>query len=200
MKRKLWFAMLALSAGALTPISAIGQLAKPDAPAQPEKLEPTYRYAVSAGYGYTSLNQINQSRSGLQGVEVSVMRDFSRHFGLMADGAVYQYAIKSGNPGSPSVDMVLFGPMLHADLYGRFGAFVRAFIGGEHTGGDSISPNISVAGGFGLGMDYKLNPRFSLRASGDDILASFAQDPGHLGNSTHRRANGRAALSVVYHF
>jgi hypothetical protein len=197
--RKFLLSMLAAIPAALLPLSASAQVASPDA-APAEKTPADYRYAVSVGYGYTSLNQVDQSRSGLQGVEASVTRDFSKHFGVIADGAFYKYAIKSGNPGTPSVDLVLFGPVVHAELYGKFSGFIRGLLGGEHTAGESEIPNISFAGGIGGGMDYALTPRISLRASGDDILSSFVEDPRHLGYSTHRRSNGRAALSVVYHF
>lgn len=193
--------MLAAIAAALLPAAAFAQVAPSTTTAAPEeKTEPDYRYAVSVGYGYTSLNQVNQSRSGLQGVEASVTRDFSKHFGVIADGAFYKYSIKSGNPGTPAVDVVLFGPVVHAELYGKVSGYVRGLLGGEHTAGEFENPNISFAGGFGVGLEYALTPRISLRAGGDDILSSFVQDPQHLGYSTHRRANGRAALSVVYHF
>jgi hypothetical protein len=59
--------------------------------------------------------------------------------------------------------------------------------GGAHTGGESMPPNISFAGGMGLGLDYKLSPRFALRASGDDIASSFVSDPNHLGYSAHKQ-------------
>jgi hypothetical protein len=198
--RKFLLSTLAAIPAVLLPLTAAAQVSSPSDSAPEEKTAPEYRYAASVGYGYTSLNQVNQSRSGLQGVEASVTRDWGKHFGLIADGAFYKYAIKTGNPGTPSVDMVLFGPFLHANLYGKVSGFVRGTIGGEHTGGESENPNVSFAGGFGGGMDYALTPRISLRASGDDILSSFVQDPQHLGYSTHRRGNGRAAFSVVYHF
>lgn len=200
LKRKLLFSMLAAIPAAIFPLAATGQVAPTGGSAPAEKVEPDYHYSVSVGYGYTSLNQLNQSRSGLQGAELSVIRGFGKHFGLIGDGSYYRYAIKSGNPGSPSVEFVGFGPVFHADLYGRLSGFVRGFLGGEHTAGNGTVPNISFAGGVGGGMEYGLSPRFSLRASGDDILSSFVQDPNHLGYSPHERGNGRAALSVVFKF
>jgi len=191
--------MLAAIPAALLPLAANAQVT-PASSTDADQTPPTFRYSASVGYGYTSLNQVNTSRSGLQGVEASVTREFGRHFGVIADGAFYKYAIKTGNPGTPEVDLVLFGPVVHAELFGKVSGFVRGFLGGEHTAGESEIPNVSLAGGIGGGMEYALSPRISLRASGDDILSSFVQDPQHLGYSTHRRGNGRAALSVVYHF
>jgi len=200
LKRKFSVSIVACVAAILFPLAATSQVESPSSSSTAEKVEPTFKWEAAAGYGYTSLNQVNQSRSGLQGVEFSVTRDFGKYFGVVADGAYYKYAIKSGNPGSPSVETVLFGPVLHANLYGPISGFVRALLGGAHTAGESEKPNISAAGGFGLGMEYKLSPRISLRASGDNILSSFVEDPNHLGYSTHMRGNGRAALSVVYRF
>lgn len=200
MKRKLWLLVLAVIPAALLPSAAVGQVDQSSGTVPAEPAQKVYRYEVSAGYGYTSLNQLNQSRSGLQGVELSATRDWGAHFGIVADGAYYKYPIKSGNPGTPAVDLVAFGPVIHAELYGRISGFVRGLLGGEHTAGNGTVPNISFAGGVGLGMQYSLNPRLSLRASGDDIFSSFVQDPDHLGYSPHRRGNGRASLSVVYRF
>lgn len=200
LNRKSSFFILAAMVAALLPLAARAQVSSSSTSTTAEKVEPEYKWAASAGYGYTSLNQVNQSRSGLQGVELSLTRDLSRHFGIIADGAWYKYPIKSGNPGSPSVETVLVGPVLHAELYGRFSGFFRGLLGGEHTAGESEVPNVSFAGGIGGGLEYSLSPRLSLRASGDDVFSSFVQDPQHLGFSPHMHGNGRASLSVVYHF
>jgi hypothetical protein len=101
---------------------------------------------------------------------------------------------------TPSVDMVLVGPVLHADLIGPLGGFFHVLLGGAHTGGESMTPNVSFAGGVGGGLEYKLSPRFSLRASGDDIASSFVSDPDKLGYSPHERRNSRATFGVVYKF
>ena len=51
-------------------------------------------------------------------------------------------------------------------------------------------------------MEYKLNPRLSLRATGDDIAASFSpiNNSKALGYSAHLSWNPQASISVVYHF
>ena len=200
MKRKFLFPMTAILPAAVLAIAAHGQVAPPTGTAPAEKADRTFKWEASAGYGYTSLNQVNQSRAGLQGVEASVARDFGKHFGVIADGAYYKYALKSGNPGNPAVDVVLFGPVVRADLYSHLSGFIRGLVGGEHTAGNGETPNLSVAGGFGGGMEWQFTPRISLRASGDDIYSSFVEDPLHLGYSPHLRSNSRASFGVVYRF
>ena len=200
MKRTFLLSILAVIPAALLPLAATSQVAPAAGPGSAERVEPSYKYEVYAGYGYTSLNQVNQSRSGLQGVNVSVTRDFAKYFGVIADGADYKYAIASGNPGKPSVQYLLFGPVLHANLYGNTDGFVRVLLGGAHTGGEGMTPKVSFAGGIGVGLEYKLSRHFGIQASGDDIASSFAEDPNHLGYSTHKQWNGRGTIGVAYKF
>lgn len=201
MKRKLPLSILAVIPAALFSLTAAGQVSSPSGTAPAEQTERVYHYWASAGVGYTSLNQVNQSRGGLIGAQADFARDWGKHFSLLADGGYYRKSLRT-NPGKPVVDMVLFGPEFHADLYGNFSGFVRAWLGGEHSGGENQTPNISFAGGAGGGLEYKLSPRLALRASGDDIYSSFSliNNSPALGNSPHKRANARAALSVVFRF
>lgn len=198
MKRKMLLAMLVAIPGLFAPLAAHSQIAPEKAPAA--TAEPTYKYEVFAGWGYTSLNQVSQSMSGLQGVSLSATRDWGRYFGVTVEGGHYAWQLTNSNPGSPSVDQFLAGPVLHASLYGKTSVFVHALLGGVHTGGVSISPSTSFAGGVGMGMDYSLNKRMSLRAYGDDIGSSFTVTPYVAGNSPHRRFNAHAAVGVVYKF
>ena len=201
MNRKLLLSILAVVPAAFMPLAATSQIA-PDRPARAEQAEPSYKYELFAGYGYTSLNQVNQSRYGLQGVNLSITRDWGKYFGLTADGAFYSHPLSSGNPGNPSVDVVLLGPVLHANLFKNIDGFFHVLLGGEHTGGESQTPNISFAGGAGAGMEYRLSPHFALRASGDDIASSFSliNNTPALAYSPHMRRNSRAAFGVVYKF
>lgn len=198
MKRKMLLAMLVAVPGLLAPLAAHSQIAPEKAPAA--TTEPTYKYEVFAGWGYTSLNQVSQSRSGLQGVSLSVTRDWGRYFGVTAEGGHYAWAVTNSNEGNPSVDQFLAGPVLHAQLYGATSLFVHGLLGVVHTGNISISPSTSFAGGFGMGMDYSLNKHTGVRVYGDDIGSSFSVTPYVPGNSPHRRFNAHAAVGVTYKF
>lgn len=200
MKRKLLLSILAVIPAMLMPLATAAQVTPAEAPAPSERAEPTYKWEAFAGASYTSLNQVNVSRYGLIGAEASVTRDWGKYFGITADGAAFVHPVASGDPGTPKVYMVLFGPTFHAQVYGRLSGFGHALIGGEHTAGESEIPNISFAGGLGGGMEYSLSPRLALRASGDDIFSSFVQDPTHQGYSPHMRGNARASFGVVYRF
>jgi hypothetical protein len=188
------------------PLVAASQVSTSSGSASADQVEPSYRYEVYAGYAYTSLNQVNQSRHGLQGVDLSVTRDWGRYFGITADGAYFKYPISTpvveNSTITPSVEQVLFGPSFHASLYGKTSGFFHVLLGGEHTGGASQTPNISFAGGVGGGLEYRLKQHFSLRASGDYIGASFSVtgNSAALGYSSHRTFDSRATFGVVYKF
>jgi hypothetical protein len=206
LKRTLLLSFLAVVPAALMPLAAASQVAPARGSRSASQGESSYKYEVFAGYGYTSLNQVNQSRNGLQGVNLSVTRDWGKYFGVTADGGYYRYPISHpivvGSTLTPSVDAVLFGPVVHAEVWGKVSGFAHGLLGGEHTGGESQTPNISFAGGAGGGLEYKLGPRLSLRASGDEIASSFSltgNSPA-LGYSPHRHWNSRAAFGVVYRF
>jgi len=213
LKRKYILAVLAVVSAMFLPLAAVSQIA-PDRPAKPEQSEPSYKWQAFAGYGYTSLNQVNQSENGLQGVDLSLTRNWGNHFGLTADGGYYAYTYDANNPGNPTVDLVLLGPVFHVKLIDRVELFAHLLLGGAHTGmnsaGYSAIPRVSFAGGAGGGMDYKLNPRVALRLSGDDIASSFfapvlpagADNACSTGSecSSHMRRNARAAFGVVYSF
>jgi hypothetical protein len=206
LKRTFLFSILALLPAASLPLAAIGQISTTGSSHAAEPSDRTFKYEVYGGYAYTSLNQVNQSRYGLQGFNVSVTRDWGRYFGVTAEGDYYRFPFGSpevvGSTVKPTVESVFVGPVIHASLYGRFSGFAHALLGGEHTAGESQTPNISFAGGPGGGLEYSLSPRLSLRASGDFIGASFSLtgNSAALGNSPHKSWDSRASIGAVYHF
>ncbi len=191
-------ALLAALAAVALPLAALGQIRLEKPPAA--TTEPAYKYEAFAGWGYTSLNQVSQSVSGLQGVTVSLTRDFGRYFGVTAQGGHYAWVLSRSNPESASVDQFLAGPVVHAPLFGPTSIFIHGLLGTVHTGQVSISPSYSFAGGIGMGMDYRLNQRWGLRIYGDDIGSSFTLTPYVPGDSPHRRFNAHAAAGVTYKF
>jgi hypothetical protein len=201
LKRKWLIFILALVPAALLPLAAGGQVA-PDRAPRTDRGEPVFNYQVYAGFAYTSLNQVNQSRYGLIGVDIQVSRNWGRYFSVLADGAYFPTSLSNGNPGKPTVAMILGGPELHAPLYGKVNGFFHGLLGGEHTGGEAMTPKVSFAGGLGGGLEYAMSPRMVIRLSGDDILSSFSvtNNSPQLGYSPHMRGNARATIGVGYRF
>jgi hypothetical protein len=182
------------------PLAAAGQVAPDKAPRA--DTDQSYKYLFYAGAAYTSLNQVNQSRYGLIGADLSVSREFGRFFAITADGSFYSQSLGSGNPGTPSVDAVLFGPEVHGNIFEHWSVFARALLGGEHSGGEGQTPNISFAGGGGGGVEYQFRPRWVIRISGDDIAAAFSvnNNTAIAGNLTHTTRNPRASFGIGYRF
>lgn len=201
MKSKWLFSILAVVAAALFSLNGAAQ-ATADSGTAGTPVAQQYRWKAFVGGAYTSLNQVNQSRYGLIGVDVSITRNWGRFFGLAADGAWYPHSLSTGNPGNPTVDMVFFGPEVHGHIFDKVSIFARALLGGEHTGGENMTPKVSFAGGAGMGLDFELNPRWSIRAYGDDIASSFSQinNSPALGNSPHMHGNSRAGIGVGFNF
>ncbi len=194
--------MAAVGAG-LAPLAAAGQT-NPQPASGPQQAR-TYKYEAYAGFAYTSLNQVNQSRYGLYGGKVMLMRDWGKYFGLMGTVDYYKPPISGRtptNPGDPSVYSFTIGPEIHTSVYENLGALLFAELGGEHTGGESMTPVISFAGGFGGGITYRLSDRFGIRVVGDRLAGSFSLNgnTSELAYSTHRTWNPRATVGVVYRF
>lgn len=217
MKSKFLLSVLAVVAAAMMPLTATSQIA-PDKPPRTAPAEVPPKYELFVGAGYTSLNNVLQSRNGQLGVNVSVTRDWGKYFGITADGGVYKYTYDASNPGNPTVDMLLLGPVVHAHLLGPADVFVHVLLGCEHISGTPVksdtsstaptqpyaTPDVSFAGGLGAGFDYKLRSRFFIRMWGDSIMSSITADLGqncaNAGCSSHETRSARAGLGVVYKF
>jgi hypothetical protein len=193
-------AILALVPAALLPLAAICQIAPASTASDQNK--PSYKYEAFLAGGYTSLNQVNQSRFGLVGEKAAITRDFTKHIGVTATGAYYKYATGSGNPGDPSVYSVLAGPEFTVNVWGKFDGMLHGLMGVEHTGGEHMTPNFSFAGGVGGGMIYNWTNRLAIRASGDRIGASFSlnNNSSALAYSSHVSWNARGECGVIYRF
>jgi hypothetical protein len=203
LKRTLLFLLLAAVPAALAPVRATGQV-NPEAAPGPTQAAP-YKYEVFAGLAYTRLRQVPVSYSGLLGEKLTVGRDWGKYFQLM--GSVDYYKKGTGhaglpNPGDPSIYTFMVGPALHAALFENLSGIVFAEVGGEHTGGEQMTPSISFAGGFGGGMSYTLGHNLAVQLTGDRVAASFSlpNNTPQLGNSTNRTWNARGTLGVVYRF
>ena len=199
------FSLLAVVGAVLAPLSAKGQVNPEAASGPPQTANPKYEAYV--GLAYTRLRQVPVSYSGLVGGKASLARDWGKYFQLM--GSVDYYRVGTGhkglpNPGDPSVYSFLVGPGLHATLYENLSGVFFAELGGEHTGGENMSPNTSFAGGFGGGLAYSLGRSLAVRLTGDRVAASFPlpnpNNTPNLGYSTNRTWNARATFGVVYRF
>lgn len=205
MKRTLLF--LILAGAALMPLAATGQVAPEQDSGPGDQSTVPLKYEVFAGYAYTSLNQVNLSRFGLSGGQLGLTRNWGRYFGLAGKVDYYRYGldIKGGgvNPGDPSVYSFMVAPEIHGyNLIGKFGAVLFGELGGEHTGGEQMTPTISFSGGIGGGATYSINQHLGLRLVGDRIGESFSVSGNTPSQalSSHKTWDPRFAFGVTYRF
>jgi hypothetical protein len=203
LKRTSLFLTLAAAAAGLMALPAAAQV-NPEAAPGPAQAA-TDKYEAYVGAAYSRLRQVPVSYSGLVGGQMTLARDWGKYFQLI--GSVDYYRVGTGhsgipNPGDPSIYTVLVGPGLHATLYENLSGMFFAELGGEHTGGEGITPGVSVAGGFGGGLAYNLGHNLGVQLTGDRVAASFSlpNNTPELGNSTHKTWNARVTMGVVYHF
>ena len=201
LKSKFLLSLVAAAAAALLPLAAAGQVA-PEHHRSAERGAQTYKNEAFVGFGYTGLNQINQSRHGLIGGTVAYTRDLTRHFGVAANADYYKYSMSGSNPGTPSVTSITGGPEFKMALFGNIEGFAHILLGGEHTGGENVTPSVGFSAGYGGGLIYNRTQHWAVRLSGDrqSDSVSFANNSAQLGNSPHTHYNARMAIGVVYRF
>ncbi len=195
LKRRIVLTVLA----ALLPVAASAQVEAPPPAASAPK------YEVYLGGAYSRVRQVPNTYSGLVGGKATVGRDWGKYFQLFASGDYYKLGTGHSeiiNKGNPSIYTFMVGPAIHAPLYGNLSGLFFGEVGGEHTGGESITPNISFAGGFGGGLNYSLNSRWGLQLAADRVAASFSlpNNTPALAYSTHRTWNARFTGGVVFRF
>ena len=61
------------------------------------------KYEIFAGYAYTSLNQVNLSRFGLQGGKLGVMRNWGKYFGLPGTVDYYRLGVSTSGGANPAI-------------------------------------------------------------------------------------------------
>ena len=203
LKRTLLLLSLAVATGGITTLPAAGQV-NPEA-APPSAQAAPYKYEAYVGAAYSRIRQVPVTYSGLIGGKASLARDWGKYFQLM--GSVDYYRVGTGhkslpNPGDPSIYSFLIGPAVHATIYENLSGVFFAQVGGEHTGGEQMTPIISFAGGFGGGLAYDLSRKMALQLTADRVAASFSlpDNTPQLGYATHRTWNARATFGLVYRF
>jgi hypothetical protein len=203
LKRTLLFLILGVAGAVLTALPAEGQV-NPEAAPGPAQAAP-YKYEVYLGAAYSRLRQVPVSYSGLLGGKVTLSRDWGKYFQLSASGDYYRVGTGHAglpNPGNPSIYTFLVAPGLHATLYGNLSGVFFGEVGAEHTGGESETPSLSFAGGFGGGVAYSMSRNLAVQLTADRVAASFSlpNNTPQLSYSTHRTWNARATIGVAYRF
>ena len=159
----------------LAALPAAGQV-NPEAAPGPAQAAP-YKYEAYVGVAYSRIRQVPVSYSGLMGGKgvtgPRLGKVFSTHgVGRTTtrwDSATATCRIPATRRSTPSWlgrQSTLRSMRTSADCFSRE-------LGGEHTGGENMTPSISFAGGFGGGLAYSLSRNFGMQLTGDRVAASF---------------------------
>jgi len=204
LNRTILLRITAVVAAVFAPLAAAGQV-NPDEGKSTEQSVSTMKYEAYVGVAYSRIRQVTGSYSGLLGEKGTLTRDWGNYFQLT--GSVDYYTIGTGHanvpdPGRPTMYTFMLAPGLHTPVYDKLSAEIFAELGGEHTGGENMTPSISFAGGFGGGLSYNLFRNLAVKLTGDRVGASFslANNTSQLGYSTHRTWNARGTLGLAYRF
>ena len=165
------------------------------------------RVDVFGGYSYLNIDTNNlTSRQSANGWEASVSGDVNKWLAIEGDFAGYykSYAVNFDfiSPGTGTVNAnvrdysYLGGPRLNYRPL-----FIHALFGGDHLTGSSqglSGSQDSFAAAFGGGLEWKVAPRWAVRASGDYVLThhNIFGPPGQ----TFTQNNFRASVGIVYIF
>jgi len=157
---------------------------------------------VFAGYSYV---RVNPSTAGtpnfsLNGAEASLTYHVKDWLSGVADFGGYTNGSLPVTKAAGTLSTYLFGPRVSYRSYRRFTPFGEALFGVAHAGGAIAgSPGThNVLGmAFGVGVNYRLNSRFSLEPlKVDYLLTRFSE--GTLNNQNQN--NLRASTGFVVHF
>lgn len=163
------------------------------------------RLEVFGGYSYLNIDTNGlTSRQSANGWEASISGDLNRWFAVEGDFSGYYktYPFDLSLLGLSTVNVsvhdysYLGGPRINFRPI-----FLHALIGGDHLTGSALgfsASQDSFAAAFGGGVQWKVAPRWAVRASGDYVLThhNIFGIPG----VTYSQNNFRASAGIVYTF
>jgi opacity protein-like surface antigen len=163
----------------------------------------TPKVDVFAGYSYV---RENPSTSGvdsfsLNGGSASLTYHVKDWVSAVADFGGYHNGNILGSGVDGTLSTYLFGPRVSYRSYRRITPFAEALFGVAHAGasiaGGSAGSQNAFGMAIGVGADYRLNNRFSLRPiQVDYLLTRFPEGTG----SNQTQNNLRASTGIVVHF
>jgi hypothetical protein len=155
---------------------------------------------VFVGYSFMSADVPGASqRENLNGWEASVEGKVLPFLGIVADGSGYYGTsatpvcivapgLFACSPVSGNIHTALFGPRVSASFHG-IRPFAHVLVGLGALSG--INSDVSLASGFGGGVDVKIAPIIGWRFQGDYIHTHFADNS---------QGHGRLSTGIVLRF
>jgi len=158
---------------------------------------------ASVGYSYFRANPATPGPSsfGLNGGSVSAAYNFRDWLSGIADFGGYNVGSYSGVNVDNHILTYMFGPQMTYRRYRRISPFGHVLVGAARAGSDvfaTTNSHTGLATAFGVGVDWSVRDRFSIRPLQFDYLLTHL--PEVTNGNTQTQNNLRVSAGIVFHF
>jgi Outer membrane protein beta-barrel domain len=157
---------------------------------------------ASVSYSYLRANPATTGLGdfNLNGGSASVAYNFKDWLSGVADFGGYHVGNANGVNVDGTLATYLFGPRITYRTR-RFSPFAQALFGTAHAGSGVFGTSNShsaFASAFGVGIDWNVRDRFSIRPLEVDYLLTHLPEIGN--GNTQTQNNVRVSTGIVFHF
>jgi len=158
---------------------------------------------ASVTYSYLRANPATSGFSGfnLNGGSASVSYNYRDWLSGVADFGGYHVGTTSGVNVNDHILTYLFGPRITYRKYRRISPFGEMLFGAARAGSDvfvTSNAHTAFATAFGVGVDWHVRDRFSIRPLQFDYLLTHLPEVANGNNQTQN--NLRVSTGIVFHF
>jgi len=158
---------------------------------------------VSASYSYFRANPATTGSSGfnLNGGSATAAYHFRDWLSVVADFGGYDVGRVNGVNVDNHVLTYMFGPQISYRRYRRITPFGHVLVGGARAGSGvfaTTNSHTALATAFGVGVDWNVRDRFSIRPLQFDYLLTHL--PEVTNGNTQTQNNLRVSAGIVFHF
>lgn len=159
---------------------------------------------LGIGFSYIQANVPSQGQVAINGVQATLSSDLQQHFGIKLD-AGYSRSFDAFQTGH-SADLLTYmaGPVFYPVRRPKIHVYTELLIGAARQTGVNFESNGQLVMGYanefawagGGGVQYRINPSFSVRLGADYLRTAFFNSNVTVQGQT----NLRSSISVVYSF
>jgi len=158
---------------------------------------------VSANYSYFRANPATPGfgNFSLNGGSATAAYNFRDWLSAVADFGGYDVGRVSGVNVDNHILTYMFGPQISYRKYRRITPFGHVLVGGARAGSGvfaTANSHTALATAFGVGVDWNVRDRFSIRPLQFDYLLTHL--PEVTNGNTQTQNNLRVSAGIVFHF
>jgi hypothetical protein len=158
---------------------------------------------ASVNYSYFRANPATSGSNGfsLNGGSATAAYNFRDWLSGVADFGGYSVGTANGVNVDNHVLTYLFGPQITYRKYRRISPYAHVLVGGARAGSGvfaTTNSHTAFASAFGVGVDWNVRDRFSIRPLQFDYLLTHL--PEVTNGNTQTQNNIRVSTGIVFHF